>query len=66
MQPVTKVRLEWKDGRDNTESWNEICAWCIEQYGLPGKNFEWHPETDYMDFYFYNEKNAAHFILRWS
>lgn len=61
----TRVRLEWRDGRNNTEAWNEICAWAIEQYGMPGTKFSWHPLTDYMDFYFYDEKDAIHFSLRW-
>jgi len=65
MSQGTKVRLEWRDGRNNTEMWNEICAWCIVQYGLPGGKFEWHPDTDYMDFYFYDNKDAVHFELRW-
>lgn len=62
---VTKVRLDWRDGRNNTPAWNEICAWCVEHYGLPGSNFIWTPFNDYMDFDFYNEKDAIHFSLRW-
>jgi len=65
-KPVTKVRLEWRKGRDDTESWNEICAWTIEQFGLPGTRFTWHATEDYMNFYFPNEKDAIHFILKWS
>lgn len=62
----TKVRLEWRQGRDNSDAWNDICAWAIEKFGLPGNKFEWHPTEDYMDFYFYDEKDAIHFMLRWS
>lgn len=62
---VTKIRLDWRQGRNNKDAWNEICAWCIENYGLPGDKFEWHANSDYMDFDFYNEKDAIHFGLRW-
>ena len=61
--PVTKVRLPWERGRIG---WNEVCMWCVEQYGLPGDNFEWHPHSDHMEFDFYDEKDAIHFMLRWS
>lgn len=64
---VTKVRLPWEAGeRDSKDAWNEICAWTMEQFGLPGTRFTWHPTEDYMDFWFYNEKDAIHFLLRWS
>lgn len=62
----TKVTLDWCDGRNNKDSWNEICAWAIEQFGMPGTRFTWHPTEDYMNFYFPHEEDAVHFILRWS
>lgn len=62
---VTNVRLDWRDGRASDEAWNETCAWAIEHYGLPGVRYTWHPTEDYMDFRFYNEKDAIHFSLRW-
>ena len=45
--------------------WDEICIWTIEQFGLPGSRFEWHPKEDNMEFYFYDECDAIHFELRW-
>ena len=62
---VTKVTLEWRDGRNDTEAWNEICAWTIEQFGMPGTRYTWHPAEDYMNFYFHKEEDAIHFMLRW-
>jgi len=62
----TKVTLEWSDGRNDKDAWNEICAWTIEQFGMPGTRFTWHPTEDYMNFYFHHEEDAIHFILRWS
>ena len=64
--PVTKVRLDWRDGRNTDAAWNEICIWAIEQFGMPGTRYSWHPREEYMDFWFYNEKDAIHFMLRWS
>ena len=70
----TKVSLEWRYGsdtsvdygRDNSESWNEICAWVIEQFGMPGTRYTWHPTPESMSFYFHHEEDAIHFMLRWS
>lgn len=62
----TKVTLEWRDGRNHTEAWNEICIWTIEQFGLPGDRFQWAPNASHMEFYFKDEQDAIHFMLRWS
>ena len=62
---ATKITLNWTKGRDSVPIWNEICEWCIEQFGLPGNRFIWHPTEDYMEFLFYDEKDAVHFELRW-
>ena len=63
-KPVTKIRLDWHV--EQRESWNEITAWCVEHYGLPGSVYSWHPHSDYMEFHFDNESEAIHFMLRWS
>lgn len=62
----TKVRLDWRQGYDTNEAWNDICIWAIEQFGLPGNRFSWHPNVDFMYFEFVDEKDAIHFMLRWS
>lgn len=62
----TVIRLHWGPGRDGIEPWNEICAWAIEQFGLPGVKFTWHPTEEYMEFCFLDEKDAIHMMLRWS
>jgi hypothetical protein len=38
----------------------------MEQFGLPGDKFTWHATESHMDFDFIDEKDAIHFILRWS
>jgi hypothetical protein len=48
---------------DTINSWNDICAWAVEHYGLPGDKFITHPTEDYMDFMFRNEEDAIHFSL---
>jgi len=61
----TKVVLDWIHGYDDIPMWDEICIWTIEQFGFPGSRFEWHPKEDNMEFYFYDERDAIHFELRW-
>ena len=63
---ATRVTLEWRDGRNGSEAWDEICVWVIEQFGMPGIRYSWHPTADYMDFHFYDERDAIHFMLRWT
>ncbi len=58
----TKVCIPWVRS-DTSYKWNEVCAWAIEQYGPPGENYYTHATEDYMDFYFYNERDAIHFNL---
>jgi len=60
------VRLRWAPGRDNSAAWNEICASAIEEFGLPGIKFTWHPTEEYMDFVFADERDALLFQLRWA
>ena len=64
----TKISLPWRKAmeKNGIEGWNEICAWVIEQYGLPGDKYEWHATEDTMDFIFTNERDALHCMLRWS
>lgn len=63
MQVGTRVRIPWK--KEDIIDWNETCTWAIEKFGLPGNKFTTDPTVDYMDFYFKDESDAVHFILRW-
>ena len=58
----TRVRVPWKKG-DTISNWDETCIWAMEVYGLPGERYYTHCTEDYMDFYFYNERDAIHFNL---
>jgi hypothetical protein len=56
------IRIPWKSG-DTVSNWNDICAWAVETFGLPGDKFITHPTEDYMDFMFRNSEDAVHFSL---
>ena len=62
MQAGTRVRILWQTNHKHS-TWNETCAWAVEQFGLPGDKFETHATEDYMDFYFKDEKDAILFEL---
>ena len=44
------VRIPWSREFDNEYKWNEVCAWAVERFGLPGNRFQTHANVDYMDF----------------
>jgi len=60
------VRIAW--GRDfgNSERWNDVCAWAIEHFGLPGDKFQSHANVNYMDFVFKSNKDALLMALMWN
>jgi predicted RecB family nuclease len=63
-----RVRLLWNRHDvwgNELDKWNDICAWAIETFGLPGHRFSTKATEDYMDFYFQDEKDAIYFSLRW-
>jgi len=62
----TKILLNWTlDKNDSLNNWNEVCAWAIEQFGLPGDKYRFHPKSQGMEFIFEDEKDAIHMLLRW-
>jgi len=62
----TTVRIPWVRNHTNEVYWNEVCAWAMEQFGLPGDKFEAHANVDYMDFVFYNKHDALIMCLKWN
>ncbi len=58
------VRLDW-DNNPNMERWNEICAWSIEHFGLPGDQYRTEITKDYMVWYFINDTDQLIFTLAW-
>lgn len=59
------IRVPWEDPYNKDFIWNELLAWTCETYGLPGEStWQYHPEKDWMDFYFYSENDAIMFQLK--
>ena len=60
-----RVKISWTLGQDTEEWWNEVCAWALEEFGLPGNKFVTHPTSEYMYFDFKDKEDAAIMALRW-
>lgn len=58
------IRVAWEDPHDQDFMWNELLAWAVETFGLPGENVSFHPRHDWMDFTFKNENDALMFQLK--
>ena len=61
---ATRVRVPWKKGA-TSYMWTEITVFAIDNFGLPGERYYTKVTEDFMDFYFYDNKDAVHFELRW-
>jgi hypothetical protein len=60
----TRVRMPWT-AITGGPGWNDPYAWAVENFGVQGENFHTNCSVHYMDFYFYDERNAIYFALRW-
>jgi hypothetical protein len=60
------VRISWSREFDNNEKWNDVCAWAVEHFGLPGDRFQTHANINYMDFVFKSNKDALMMALMWN
>jgi hypothetical protein len=63
---ASTVRIAWKREFDNKQQWNEVCAWAIKYFGLPGDRFQTHANINYMDFVFNSNKDALLMSLMWN
>lgn len=63
---ASTVRIDWQRDHDNHYRWNEVCAWAIERFGLPGDRFETHANVNYMEFIFKSNKDALLMALNWN
>ena len=63
---TTTVRIVWSRDFDNNTMWNEVCAWAIERFGLPGDRFTTCANVNYMEFVFVDHRDALMMGLRWS
>ena len=55
---ASTVRIYWSREFDNKQMWNEVCAWAIERFDLPGDRFYTEANVNYMDFHFKSNKDA--------
>lgn len=58
------VTLDWAK-RPTMEAWNEICAWTIEHFGLPGIRYQTEVGTERMTWYFQDEQDKLLMIIAW-
>jgi len=58
------IRVPWQDPHNHGDAWNELLAWTVETYGLPGEKVSFHPKHDWMDFTFDNEQDALMFQIK--
>lgn len=63
---TSTVRISWSREFDNQEMWNEVCAWAIEYFGLPGHRFTTVANVEYMEFVFEDSRDALIMSLRWN
>lgn len=63
---ASTMRIDWVRDADNEYMWNEVCAWAIEYFGLPGDRFTFHANVNYMEFVFKSPKDALLMCLRWN
>jgi len=63
---ASTIRIDWTREFDNETMWNEVCAWAIERFGLPGDRFETHANVNFMEFIFKSNKDALLMALRWN
>ena len=63
---ASTVRIYWSREFDNKQMWNEVCAWAIERFDLPGDRFYTEANVNYMDFHFKSNKDALLMAIRWS
>jgi hypothetical protein len=58
------IRVPWQDPHNHGDAWNELLAWTIETFGMPGERMQFHPDAMYMDFVFDDEHDALMFQLK--
>jgi hypothetical protein len=63
---TSTVRISWSREFDDRQRWNDVCAWAIERFGLPGERFQTHANVNYMDFVFMSNKDALMMALMWN
>jgi hypothetical protein len=58
------VKIGWRNSPEHTP-WNEVCAWMIEHFGLPGHRYETALTDRHITFWFADPQDQILAILRW-
>lgn len=58
------VTLLWRI-MPNNGKWNEICAWAVERFGLPGDRYRTEISTEHMTWYFNDIRDKIIFTVAW-
>jgi hypothetical protein len=58
------VHLDWKNN-PHMEHWNEVCAWAVEHFGLPGDRYCTEITEDYMTWFFETKQDQLIMTLAW-
>ncbi len=58
------VRLDWENN-PYMEHWNEVCAWTVEHFGLPGHKYRTEINKDYMIWFFEDQQDQLIMTLAW-
>lgn len=58
------IQVPWQDPHNHGDAWNELLAWTIETFGLPGERVNFHPTAHFMNFIFDDEYDALMFQLK--
>ena len=58
------VTLDW-DCRPDIERWNNICAWTVEYFGLPGGRYRTEVTTKKMTWFFSDQEDQLIMTLAW-
>jgi hypothetical protein len=61
---MIKVTKTWEKTHSN-QMWDEICDWCVKQFGNDRNRWQTQATLGYMDFMFDKEQDAALFIMKW-
>lgn len=63
---ASTVRIAWNRKFDNAQMWNDVSAWAIEYFGLPGDRYHCRANVYHMDFIFKSNKDALMMALMWN
>lgn len=61
---VYGAQLPWEQELGQLETWDQVCAWSLEHFGLPGDVYTTHLGSDHMTWWFRTQQDRLVFLLR--